>query len=179
MTRSSYELSDWLEYLSHKEIDALKELATLLPKDCIVVNIGAGCGTSALALLESRPDLTLYTIDIRDESSPLGCLEGELIAIKDSGVDYEGRYFQICGDSKKVGKSWGKEVDMVFVDGDHSYDGCKGDIEAWLPWTESIMVFHDYKKTEKPHPGVDEAVMELMFKYPIAGLADTMIAFYV
>ena len=177
---NSYGLSDWLEYLSHKEIDALKHLASLLPENPIVVNIGAGCGTSALALLESRPDLTLYTIDIKDESSPLGCLEGELIALENSGIDYKDRYHQVCGDSKTV--EWNLPVNMVFVDGDHTYDGCKGDIKKWLVWTMDIMVFHDYRKPDdkKPHRGVDEAVDELMTpKYLQAVHVDTMIAFYV
>jgi len=174
----SYGLSDWLGYLSHKEVDALKYLASLLIKNPIVVNIGAGCGTSALALLESRPDLILYTIDIRDKSSPLGCLEGELNALIGSDVDWKGRYHQICGDSKTI--EWDIPVNMVFVDGDHSYEGCKGDIEKWLCWTTDIMVFHDYQKTEKPHPGVDKAIDELMLpKYLKDIHVDTMIAFYV
>jgi len=37
-------------------------------------------------------------------------------------------------------------LDFVFIDGDHSYDGVKGDLEAWLPKMKpnSIISGHDY-----------------------------------
>lgn len=178
---NSYELSDWLEYLSHQEIDLLKALARSLPPHPLVVNIGAGAGTAAVAFFESRNDLWLVTIDIQKESSPLGCLEGEYNALEASGLSYHDRYRQIHGDSKVV--EWDDEpLDMVLVDGDHTLEGCSGDIEAWLPRLKKggIMALHDYRKPEsdKPHPGVDQAVDELLLgKYDIVGLADTLIAF--
>lgn len=180
---NSYAMADWLEYLTREEVNALKELVLLLPDNPVVVNIGAGSGTSALAFLEARTDLSLYTIDIQEESSPLGCLEGERNAVMASGVDYQGRWFQICGDSKEVGYEWQEgEVDMVFIDGDHSYEGCSGDIKAWKPHIryKGIMALHDYQKPadNKPHPGVDQAVDELLLFYhaPILRV-DTLVAF--
>ena len=37
-------------------------------------------------------------------------------------------------------------VDFVFIDGDHSYEGCKKDILAWLPKMKknSVLAGHDY-----------------------------------
>lgn len=183
MTKTSYELSDWLTYLSHNEIDFLKALANNLPPDPIVVNIGAGCGTGALALLESRGDLQLVTIDIQRESSPYGCLAGEESELRKSGVDFVRRYGQIEGDSKSV--PWDRPaVDMVFVDGDHTYAGCAGDIYAWLPRLKrgGILALHDYHKRpdRKPHQGVDRAVDDLLVdKYKFIDLVDTLVAFWV
>jgi hypothetical protein len=37
-----------------------------------------------------------------------------------------------------------KSVDMVFIDGDHSEDGIRSDIRAWLPKTKKIICGHDY-----------------------------------
>eukprot|EP00929_Paragymnodinium_shiwhaense_P079773 TRINITY_DN41586_c0_g1_i1.p1 TRINITY_DN41586_c0_g1~~TRINITY_DN41586_c0_g1_i1.p1 ORF type:complete len:402 (+),score=105.09 TRINITY_DN41586_c0_g1_i1:118-1323(+) len=50
-----------------------------------------------------------------------------------------------------------ESLDLVFVDGDHSYEGAKGDIEAWWPALRAggIMAGHDYTLT---WPGVIEAV---------------------
>lgn len=183
MPQTAEGLSDWLGYLSRAEVAALKYLALLLPRNPMVVNIGAGAGTSALAFLEARRDLRLCTIDIQEESSPLGCLEGELNALRDSGIVFAHRYQQICGDSKRV--AWiGGPPDLVLVDGDHTYEGCKGDIEAWLPRLKpgGILALHDYRKPDenKPHPGVDKAVDELLLdQYPLVVLADTLIAFQV
>lgn len=183
-------------YLYQDELPALQELARLLPPNPVVVNIGAGAGTSGLALLESRPDLYLITIDIQKESSPFGCLAGEEEQLKLAGLWGE-RNRQIHGDSKDVGRRWfsiaydGRQVDMVFIDGDHSYEGAKGDIEAWLPLIKpgGIMAVHDYRKdilapTEdgphpKPWPFVDQAVQECLIDkgYEFVMWVDSLIAF--
>ena len=48
------------------------------------------------------------------------------------------------------------DVDFVYVDGDHSYDGCMGDLEKYWPKTK-IIGGHDYKIK---YPGVVKAVNE-------------------
>jgi predicted O-methyltransferase YrrM len=179
----AYELADWLGYLSRAEVDVLKLLAEMLPDNPTVVNIGAGGGTSALAMLEARADLRLWTVDLQRESSPLGCLEGEMNALRNAGVAYEGRYWQIWNDSKSVDWTEGP-VDLVFIDGDHSYEGCRGDIKAWLPRIKrgGLLALHDYHKPpdDKPHPGVDQAVDELLRgRYPCLLEWGTVIAFKV
>ena len=179
----SHGLADWLGYLSHEEIDFLKSLAQLLPRQPMVVNLGAGGGTSALAFLEARPDLLLCSIDIQEESSPLGCLEGERRAVEQSGLAWQGRLIQIWDDSREVGRNWQQgQVDMVFVDGDHSYDGCRGDIEAWLPNVRpsGILALHDYRQPgeEKTWPGVADAVDELLLpRFCQVGRTGSVIAF--
>ncbi len=67
----------------------------------------------------------------------------------------------IQGDSKKVSKDWNmtKKINVLFIDGDHTYEGCKADIEAWLPHMieDGVMLFHDCDETS---PGVVRAVEE-------------------
>lgn len=55
--------------------------------------------------------------------------------------------------SKEVGN-----VDMVFIDGDHSYESVIEDIKTWLPKTNRLICGHDYSMI---YPGVIEAVDEL------------------
>ena len=50
-----------------------------------------------------------------------------------------------------------KSVDMVFIDADHSYEGCKRDIETWLPKARKIICGHDYSQN---WPGVVKVVDE-------------------
>lgn len=50
------------------------------------------------------------------------------------------------------------DVDMVFLDGDHEYEGVKADIEAWLPKCRKLLCGHDYGHPD--FPGVAEAVHE-------------------
>lgn len=37
------------------------------------------------------------------------------------------------------------DVDMVFVDGDHSWASIEADVEAWLPKTRRLICGHDYQ----------------------------------
>ena len=193
MPHDSLSLQAAFKYLFIEEVHALKELAQSLSANPVVVNIGAGSGTSGLAFMESRK-LFLYTIDTQLEDSPLGCLQAEERVLWEAGhlyksFDLNSGYQQYHADSKEVAKQWDlltthvpwhNKVDMVFIDGDHSYNGCKGDILAWLPNIKpgGIMAVHDFGKKEvykdgpidnAPHPlpwpGVDRAVRHYLCPY--------------
>ena len=174
------EVQQAFHYLYPDEVPALEVLANMLPSQPTIVNIGAGAGTSGLLFLQSRPDATLITVDVQDESSPFGCLEGERDVVNRAGLGHlwGERWYQIHADSKLIGRTYAgsdmPQPDMVFIDGDHSYEGCKGDIEAWVPVIKpgGILAVHDYLKGDlvpdpngphpKPWPGVDSAVNELL-----------------
>lgn len=51
--------------------------------------------------------------------------------------------------------------DMVFIDGDHSYESVKADIEAWMPKVKEggVLCGHDYSAS---HEGLKQAVNELL-----------------
>ena len=53
------------------------------------------------------------------------------------------------------------EVDFVYIDGSHTYEDTKRDIELYLPKCKSIIGGHDY---HEEHPGVKQAVDELLGK---------------
>lgn len=153
VSETAYEVSNWLGYLSIPEVDAMKTIVNMLPPNPRIVNIGAGAGTSGLAIMEARDDVFLITIDKTLESHPYGCLAGETEVLTNAGFlpNAYHRYEQIHGDSKEVGKYWSKnndKVDFVFVDGDHSYEGARGDISIWLNNinADGYMAVHDYKK---------------------------------
>lgn len=201
------QLRDDFKYLFTDEVPALKSLVTHLPKDPLVVNIGAGAGTSGLAILETRPDVRLITIDIQDESSPFGCLEAERDVMRRAGLYNQlgVRWSQMIGDSFEIGIHWfdywvsfendpRKQhfgfPDMVFIDGDHSYEHCRDDIQIWsrILAEGGIIAVHDYQKDmfdhspDGPHPkswpGVDRAVDEnLLGKYKLHLHVDSLIAF--
>lgn len=62
-------------------------------------------------------------------------------------------------DSKLAAETWKIGVNVLFIDGDHSYEGCKRDIDAWYPHMVKggVMLFHDADDTS---PGVVKAVEE-------------------
>lgn len=47
--------------------------------------------------------------------------------------------------SFNVATRWDKEVDLIFLDGDHNYEAVKKDFEDWFPFLslEGHLVFHD------------------------------------
>lgn len=205
MSHNSESLQASFRYLFASEVAALKQLAQSLPANPVVINIGAGAGTSGLAFMESRPDLYLFTIDIQYEDSPFGCLVAEKKVLQAAGYSFpfDNRYFQIQDDSVNAGLTWQTWkvggvgayplADLVFIDGDHSYRGAKGDILAWLPNIKpgGIIAVHDFNKREvykdgpiegAPHPlpwpGVDRAVRKFLCpRYKIILQVDTLIAF--
>lgn len=179
----------WLGYLFEKEVIELQRLAreALEMGSPTVVNIGAGGGTSGLLFAEILGENGyLYTVDIQDESSPFGCLAGERDVFNSAGLDHlaNRHWFQIHGDSAKVGKEWDKgDVDIVFVDGNHTLIGCMSDIANWWPHLRvgGVMAIHDYGKGDidfqahqasggvvphpKDYPGVDTAVQRMLFDF--------------
>ena len=164
-------------FLTVLEVQALKFWSCMLPENPIVINIGAGAGSSGLAFLEAREDLQLITVDIEAGMGGMGGLGLELLTFKKAGVRGE-RHEQIAGDSAEVGRNWSRDsVDMVFVDGDHSYDQVCGDIRAWTPHLKEngILCGHDYGFSK--YPGVKQAFDELLLSWHRLGLIDHLIAF--
>jgi len=50
--------------------------------------------------------------------------------------------------------------DIIFIDGDHSYEGVRRDIQMWLPHcSDTLFCCHDYTKA---HKGVMKAIDELL-----------------
>lgn len=196
-------LSDWQKYLSHGEIGLLRRLAQSLPGEWpVVVNIGAGAGTSGLTFMQARAGLHLVTVDVADEINLYGGLGNERGILLAAGALDETRYLPILGDSVQVGRNWGRPpVNLVFVDGGHEYEECRGDLEAWWPhlYVGGIMAVHDYRKVEayraqhpeavidthlidyliKPYPGVDRATNEWLASGRAEHIetVDTLIAF--
>jgi predicted O-methyltransferase YrrM len=58
-------------------------------------------------------------------------------------------------------------LDFVFIDADHSYEGCKADIEAWFPKVKpgGLLSGHDYDNPDFPEFGVKRAVDEFAARH--------------
>ncbi len=58
--------------------------------------------------------------------------------------------------------------DLVYIDGDHSYEGCKRDIELYLPKAQRIICGDDY--TDRDGFGVIDAVTEALPQHKSNGV---------
>lgn len=142
------------------EVNTLKELVRRLRPN-IIVNIGAERGTSTLAMLEEQPFAVIFSIDVAP-------CEVEFENVKKAGLDPK-RVIRILGRSQDVGHAFPIKADMIWVDGDHSYEGVKGDIGAWTRRVRSggVLAFHDYFEDEPPvhNPsGAGKAIRETIHK---------------
>jgi predicted O-methyltransferase YrrM len=189
--KTAQDVRDTFGFLTQDELSILRSIVLFnLPEDPVIVNIGAGYGTSGLLFLESREDTTVYTIDIQDEQAVNGSLNAERTAVKEAGLDHLAgtRWNQIHADSHEAINEWVKknhgQIDLLFIDGDHSYEGCMGDLDLWSPFVKSggWIIVHDYMREDSfikrnpfvvltqqkaaqiasSFPGVDRAVKEFL-----------------
>lgn len=145
-------------YCQISDVALIHKIVQGLPKKPVCINIGAGMGTSALAMLEARPDSHVFSIDIK--KCPL-----ELEALDGSELDYMVRYSFIEGESQKVGmwfeKAW---ADFVFIDGGHKYEECYRDAIVWYNVLKDggYMAFHDYESKIQVLESVKRAVDDVV-----------------
>lgn len=148
------QLAQQVGMLSTDEVELIHKCVLGLPANPVIVNIGANVGTSAIAMLEVRPDAFVFSIDKRP------CTE-ESTNLSQSGLEPR-RVVRVLGDSSRIGVFWPFNVDMVFVDGAHDDDGVKADISAWRGKVKpgGIMLYHDYNHPNLPNlsPIVDAAM---------------------
>lgn len=120
----------------------------------VYLEIGVDRGLSlGTALLAAKPGVKVVGIDVVDTKGRQDLfwklrINDEIIPIF------------IHGFSHKVSQLWGQVIDVLFIDGDHSYEGCLADIKNWLPFMSKsgVILFHDYDETS---PGVIKAVDEM------------------
>jgi predicted O-methyltransferase YrrM len=163
-------------YCQVSDVQLLKSIVRSLPDNPICVNIGVGLGTSALAMLEARPDSRIIGIDIDD------CPEAHK-AIDDAGYYDEDRYRFYKFESQELGRMWKLNlVDFVFVDGGHKYDECYNDAVIWwkILKPKGFMAFHDYESQIQILESVKRAVDDFSKEYELKSIArdGTMIVFW-
>lgn len=93
-----------------------------------------------------------------DASNPQEWHDKNLQAATERVRPYGERAIPLRGDSKEMAKLVPNlSLALVYIDGDHSFDGVVTDIEAWLPKLVrgGVMAFHDYLN---PSYGVHSAV---------------------
>lgn len=72
--------------------------------------------------------------------------------------------------SADVAAGWQDEVDLVFIDGDHSEAGCRTDWELWHPHVAvgGVVMFHDSRASQPDPAGLPgpTAVVDELFRTP-------------
>ena len=118
-----------------------------------MTEVGVRDGRTTFYLLDNIPLLSIYAVDL----SIAGFYTKEVKS------KYGDRLIPIQGNSSLVADHTPR-VDLVFIDGDHSYNGCAADIRAYTAKVKSagILSGHDID-----YPGVNQAVNQLIKSYEV------------
>jgi predicted O-methyltransferase YrrM len=143
-----------------------------------VVEIGVYEGSSAVALCAAlEPEAELHLVDpfgAHPDALPRGWGASEWATrrvLARAARQRGGEALRVCWHvalSSDVAACWRGEVDVVFVDGDHSEGGCELD---WVSWSAFVsvggrMVFHDARAAQPGGRGLPgpSAVVDRHFR---------------
>lgn len=156
--------------ISFEEVTLLYELAKHATGDCIV-EIGSYRGRSAVALGRGSLDgnkVPVYAIEPHEEFT--GILGGKF-GPEDRGAFYKAMLDTSCYNivrlinlsSEIVAPNWNKKVGLLWIDGDHTYEGVKRDFQCWSPHlTSSALIAFD--DSTNPDLGPRQLINELLKK---------------
>lgn len=114
-------------------------------KDGVIVEIGSGSGCSAISFaLGCRGKTKVFSVDA---FSFMPALE-HLFFLNTSKAGVSERIVQIKALSHAAVRNWDKEIDVLFIDADHSFFGSKLDFLLWERFVKisGIVVLHDYSR---------------------------------
>lgn len=162
--------------IGFEEAKLLYDLAKDCKENCIV-EIGnlEGCSTISLAFgSKDGNDVQVYTIDPHEKWSPVDF---------DKSYDWRSRreLFKnllnaevidvvrpIETKSQIIAPGWNKKISLLFIDGNHSFEDCKHDIEMWVPHLVDggKLVLHDYNHEdfEAPEKYGDKLINDFGYK---------------
>lgn len=157
----------------HHHYYVLLDVANTIEGEINYLEIGCYGGGSA-SLLLSRPNTNVFSIDL-GEPIPKECV---LANVAKTNV-LKNNYTYVQGDShsdktKEEIKSLVKEVDILFIDGDHSFNGVIQDYDMYIDMVKEggYIVFDDYNDSiysPEVKLGVDSILSRPDFKYTKIG----------
>lgn len=131
-------------YTTPEEREMLFNLSKKMKKGSVIVEVGSHLGATSCMLALGNRNNKVFCVDTwRNDTMPEGLRDtfGEFQKnIKDFA-----NIIPLRGASEDVSKKFDEKIDLLFIDGDHSYEGVKTDVFSWIPRCRdgAIVVFHD------------------------------------
>lgn len=133
-------------YLIGSDVTFLRQKARQLPTGGTYLEIGSWMGLSAVIMAKEliqigNTSATIHCVDTwrgGEEHQEMDVIKNDALYgkflenIKRTGVDRMIQPHRIS--SPELAPQWtGGSLDMIFVDGDHTFEGCYADITLWYP----------------------------------------------
>lgn len=138
--------------ISARESELLFDLAAQVSSGCIV-EIGSYRGRSTVALaLGSQQQAKVPVYAVEPHEPFVGALGGNfgpadrIEFFKNILRSKVGEIVRLVNlSSEEAAKGWSKQIALLWIDGDHSYEGVKKDFELWEPFVikSGVISFHD------------------------------------
>ena len=141
-------------FMAENELRFLATLAACIPVEGFIVEIGSfkGKSTVALATVCDRYGLDpVVAIDPHAGLSYLGpdmpqqtqTFDEFLASLKGAGVENRVEFHRAL--SQDVANHWNRPIRLLWIDGDHSYKGCREDFDLFSPHLQNgaVVAFHD------------------------------------
>lgn len=165
-------LTDVCGWESEEEQNLLKEQAAKVPEDGLIVEIGSEYGMSASIFRKfSDPSVNIRCIEINKDAPFIHEL---------ARVGLDRCVVPVFADSKEVDPLLvlgnAKHIDLLFIDGDHSYGGALEDLTKWSRYISKngCILVHDCacKTNSNPHPSHYEVYTALQHWLTASGSKD-------
>ena len=164
-------------WTSPAEREKLAELAEQVPAGGRIVEIGTLYGGMTIVMGTANPEAWITSIDNFSWTPPgyearPACKTEMQRNLLEFGVN---QVMIMEGDSRVIGKAWDKPIDLLWIDGGHSYEYVCADLENFAPHAD-VVALHDYDN--KFWPDIRQAVEDFMDKHPgweIVSVVETVV----
>jgi len=153
-------------HLTPEEKLNLLNLSKGLQKNSVLVEIGSYLGASScyISMGAKNKNNKLYCVDTWQNDAMTEGKRETFDVFKENTADFSDTIRPLRGKSDEVAATFDQQIDFIFFDGDHSYEGIKTDWDKWSPKLKkgAVVIFHDWGWAEGVIKVINEDVKPLV-----------------